>query len=291
MQAKGILDDKLNIVGRVDVETAEDLRKLTNELFDPANPFGNAKLRELKDALDDDVFRAAGKDVFKEGRKAKADFEKGLSRAKLTKFDSRKKNIVRDVLENKDTVNPEQFVDKVVFGKTWRASDLQQLKDYILDGTDEAGKTAFNDLRAETMQKIKETSFIGPADEFGNKVLSRDKLDKALKSVGRQKLHILFDKDELKFLSNMKKISDLREPVRGTALGQGPTGKAVNQLRAEIRKGSIVANLLDTVTFDRQGRGVLKASPKRLVKDIEPSQLRSSVAQIGAIATAQEGQQ
>ena len=75
MQAKGILDADMKIIGKVDVETAEDLRKLTNELFDAQNPVGNAKLREIKDALDDDVFRAAGKGTFKAERKARPDVE------------------------------------------------------------------------------------------------------------------------------------------------------------------------------------------------------------------------
>lgn len=284
MQAKGILDKNLNVVGKVDVQTAEDLRQLTNELFDPQNGFGNAILRQIKDSLDDDVFSAAGKDTFKKARKAKADFEKGLTRAKISKFDSRKKNIVRDILENKDSVNPEQFVDKVVFGKSWRGSDLKQLKDYLLDGTGDAGQKAFNDLRAETMQKIKEMSFIGSVDEVGNRALSRDKLAKALKSIGRDKINTLFTRQEQRFLRDMTKLSELREPVRGTALGLGPTGAAINKLRAELRKGSIIADLVDTVSFDRQGRAVLKANPDRLRQPPQPPGRIPVLPQVGAAA-------
>jgi hypothetical protein len=283
LQAKGILDQDMKVVGRVGVDTAEDVRKLTNELFDPQNGFGNSKLRELKEALDDDVFLSAGEDVFKQARKAKADFEKGLTRAKISKFDSRKANLVRDILENK--IDPDTFTKDVIFSKKWRAEDLQQLKQY--SGTDSGGKQAFDDLRANTMQEIKERAFFGPADADGFTALSRDKLEKAIKSIGQGKLNVLFTSQERKFLDDMTKVAKLREPVRGTALGQGPSAQAVNKLRAEIRKGSIIANLLDSITFDSKGKAVLKAAPARIEKDITPSPLRQPAA-LGAAAAAQE---
>lgn len=284
MQAKGILDAEMKLVGKVDVETAEDLRKLTNELFDAKNGFGNAKLRELKDALDDDVFKAAGRDVFKEARKAKFDFEKGLSRAKVSKFDSRKKNIVRDILENSDSVNPEQFTDKVVFGKGWRSTDLQQVKDYITDGTGEAGQKAFNDLRAETLHKIKERSFIGPADGAGQKALSRDKLEKAIQSVGDKKLAVLFSKEERKFLSDMVKVSGLREPVRGTALGRGPSAQAIKKIEEQLKKVPIFGSLVDFVDFDASGRAVLRSNPQRIAEKTINAPI--GISQVGGAVAA-----
>ena len=283
LQAKGVLDENMKVVGRVGIDTAEDVRKLTNELFDPQNGFGNSKLRELKEALDDDVFLSAGEDVFKQARKAKADFEKDLTRAKISKFDSRKANLVRDILENK--INPDEFTKDVIFSKKWRADDLQQLKQY--SATDEAGKQAFNDLRADTLQEIKSRAFFGPEDSEGFKALSRDKLEKAIKSIGPAKINVLFNAKERKFLDDMIKVSKLREPVRGTALGEGPSAQAVNKLRAEIRKGSILANLADSITFDSKGKAILKAAPARIEKDITPSPFRQPVA-LGAAAAAQE---
>lgn len=284
MQSKGILDKKMNVIGKVDVETAEDLRKLTNELYDPQNPFGNMLLRQVKDKLDDDVLKASGKDFFQQGRKAKAAFEKELSRAKISKFDSRKANLVRDVLENK--IDPDQLTDKVVFGKAWRDTDLKQLKDYI--STDEAGKAAFNDMRAEVMQKIKDKAFIGPADEAGFQALSRDKLQRAINSIGDKKLKVLFTPQENKFLKDMMQIAKLREPVRGTALGRGPSAQAIGRLESAIRENPILRTLLDSVSFDVQGRAVLRSKPTAITQPVQRLPITPAIAPAAVAATQQE---
>ena len=286
LKAKGVIDDNLRVVGRIDVETAEDTRKLMNELFDAQNGFGNAKLRELKDALDEDVFGAAGGDVFGQARKAKADFEKELTRAKISKFDSRKSNLVRDILENK--IDPDQLTDKVIFSKSWRPADLQQLKDYIT--TSDAGKKAFNDLRADVIQSIKDKSFIGAEDAQGFQTLSRDKLEKAINSIGKGKLEVLFSVGERRFLDDMLKVTKLREPVRGTALGRGPSAQAIGKLEEAVNKIPIVGALIEGARLDRQGRLIVKASPQ--LKDITPiSPTRQAAAQVGAIGAVSASQE
>lgn len=256
MQGKGILDKDMNVIGSVDVETAEDLRKMTNELYDNQNPFGNMVLRSIKDSLDDDVFKAAGEDVYKSARKAKADFEKELNRAKISKFDSRKKNLVRDVLENK--IGPDELTEKVVFGKAWRVEDLQQLKDYIGDSP------ALNDLKADVLEKIKNNSFIGPEDSSGFKALSRHKLESNIHKVGWKKLGVIFGSEEVKFLKDMLKVSKLREPVRGTALGKGPSAQAIAALEKKLSNVPLLGAVVNIVDYDAAGRAVLKAKPERL---------------------------
>ena len=280
LKAKGVLDDNMKVVGRIDVETAEDVRKLMNELYDVQNPFGNMKLKELKDALDDDVFKAAGEDVFKSARKAKHEFEKGLSRAKINKFDSRNKNIVRDILENK--IDPDQLTEKVVFGKAWRKEDLEEVKSYITDS--EAGEQAFNDLRADVLQEIKLKSFIGPEDGDGFKALSRDKLEKTLKTIGKGKLDVLFNPEEVKQLQALLQIAKLREPVRGTALGRGPSAQAVDKIVSTFDKGGIINDIIRIATFDKDGKAVLKANAA--IKDITPISPVRTAAAVGGAALA-----
>lgn len=289
LQSKGIIDGDMNIVGKVDVETAEDVRKLMNELYDAQNGFGNGVLRELKGSLDDDVFRAAGDDVFREARKAKTDFEQGLTRAKISKFDSRKSNLVRDVLENK--IAPDELSNKVVFGKAWRDTDLQQLKDYITDTPE--GVKAFDDLRADVLDTIKNKSFIGPEDANGNKALSRDKLEKALNSIGDKKLAVLFSSDERKFLRDMLQVSKLREPVRGTAQGRGPSAQAISRLEEKLKNIPILGSVIEFIDFDSTGKAVLKASPERKIIDVTPSAsgLIPAAAAAGGVAILPEGEQ
>lgn len=285
MQSKGMLNKQGKSFGSVSVETAEDLRKLTNELYDPANPFGNMLLRKVKDSLDDDVFRAAGGDFFKEGRKAKAAFEKELNRVKISKFDSRKDNLVRDVLENK--IDPDRLVDKVVFSKRWRDTDLKQLKDYI--STDAAGKEAFDDMRAEVMQKITDKSFIGAADEAGMQALSRDKLQRALASIGDKKIGILFTKPEQKFLKDMLEVTKIREPVRGTAIGRGPSAQAISRIERKLKDIPWLGQVFDIV--DIEGRSALRAKPKAIRTPARRTAIAPLTAPAAVAATQQEQQQ
>lgn len=282
MKSKGIIDKDLKVIGSVDVETAEDLRKMTNELYDPQNPFGNMVLRDIKDSLDEDVFKAAGEDVYKRARKAKFDFEKELSRAKISKFDSRKQNLVRDILENK--IDPDQMTEKVVFGKAWRPADLQQLKDYIGD----AGP--LNDLKADVLENIKNKSFIGPEDASGFKALSRSKLENTINKIGWKKINIIFDEPEIKFLKDMLKVSKLREPVRGTALGKGPSAQAIAALEKKIGDLPLIGALVNIVDYDAAGRAVLKAKPQRLEipKGIEERLLPAPVAAAGIATTSDQ---
>lgn len=288
LKVKGVLDDEFNIVGKIDVETSEDVRKLMNELYDAQNPFANGVLRQLKDTLDDDVFTAAGQDVFKEGRKAKATFEQDLARAKISKFDSRKANLVRDILEN--TVNPDNFAKDVVFSKKWRAADIQQLKDYV--STDQAGKDGFNDLRASVMDHIKNKSFIGPEDELGNRALSRRALETQIANIGKQKMNVLFTKEEQTFLRQMLKVSKLREPVSGTALGKGPSAQGIAALEKKLANLPVIGALVDFIGIDASGRIALKAAPTpkgRVVSTVEKA-ARGTLAPAAAAIIATEEQ-
>lgn len=285
MRARGIINKKGKLVGSVDVESSEGLRQFMNSLHDEKNPFGNMVLRKLKDSLDDDVFSVAGKDVFNKARAAKTSYEKGLSRAKLSKFDSRKANLVRDVLENK--VDPDLIVDKVVFSKAWRPSDLDQLKKYLL--TDDAGKAAFDDMRAEVMQKIQEKSFAGPVGELGStQAVTRNRLEKAIKAVGPKKLDILFSGKERKFLNDMLEVAKLREPVGGTFGGLGPSAQAIIRLERKLKDLPMMGKLFEVV--DIEGRMALRARPTQIkqAQKLLPPQLSPAIALPAAAATQQE---
>jgi hypothetical protein len=263
LKEKGVIQgtgEKLRATGRINVESAEDTRKLMNELFDPQNGFRNSILRGLKDKLDDDVARAAGEDVFKQARKAKADFEKGLSRAKVNKFDSRKQNLVRDILEQK--INPNSVVDDVVFSKKWRAADLDQLKSYISDSPD--GTKAFNDLRADTLQRITDKSFTGPIDSQGFQAFSVNALQKELSKLGKGKMDVLFTKPEQEFLTRMVKVGKLSQPVRGTGLGTGPSGAAVAKLEGLLGRVPLLKESIERIKIDREAGNILKAIPAKL---------------------------
>jgi len=265
LQAKGIIDKNFKVTGRVDVDTSQEVRKFINTHFDSTSDLGRGFMREFKDALDADTLKAAGEDVFKQAIKSKAKFEADLNRSKINKFDKRKTSLVRDVLENK--IDPDKLAQQITSGAKYRTEDLNQLKTYLTKtGTPDqrkAGVQAWDDLRAQTLDSIKEKSFIGPEDAAGNKTLSRAALETALKKVGESRLNTLFSKQEKKFLDDILRVSKLREPVRGTALGKGPSAQAIEKLNSKLDNLGIIKSLIQKIALDRQGKAVLKAAPKK----------------------------
>lgn len=262
LQSRGIIDEQFKIIGRVGVDTAEEIRKFINSQFNSTSDFGRGLSRKLKDSLDADVLKTAGEDVFRQARRAKAVFESDLSRARVSKFDTNKKSLVRDIVENK--IDPDQLFDKAVLGKGTRASDLNQVKEFLQSGTDEqvqAGMQAWNDLRAESLQFIKDTTFTGPADEAGFQALSRAGLEKAMNRIGKEKAAVLFTPAERSFLRDMVEVSKIREPVRGTALGRGPSAQAVQSLENTLRKLPVLGEFVID-NMDISGRQALKLQNK-----------------------------
>jgi hypothetical protein len=163
-----------------------------------------------------------------------------MSKQARNKFDKNDKSIISDILENK--IKPDDVFNKAVLSNTVKADDLLELKNYLLAGSEgqiQSGANAWSTLRKDTLSWIKDASFIGPVDGQGVQALSRDKLEKALDKIGRPKLEALFTKAELKFLDDILKVATLREPVRGTAGGKGPSAQAVRALEERVSRFAI----------------------------------------------------
>jgi len=287
LQQRGVLDKKFKATGRIDANTAEQIRIDINGLFDSTNPLGRQKIRSLKNALDDDVAEAVGEDVFQGARAAKAKFEKDLRRAKVNKFDRRKKDLVRDILENK--VNPDRFLDEAVLSRSVRGADLNDLKTFLnLDGPG-PGLDAWNDLRAEALNDIKNKAF---KEVAGEAALSRAGLQSALDKIGTQKLKVLFEPKELKFLSDMLKVSKIREPKRGTALGRGPSAQAIGRLEEVLKRIPLIGNVFEGIGVAADGRIALR--PPSLQAPLQPTQAARAIPlalpAIPAAIAAQEQQ-
>lgn len=287
LKNKGLLGKKgLEIKGRVTPQVAEEIRIEMNGLYDSLSPMGRKSLRDFKNALDNDVANAVGEDVFKDARAAKAKFERDLSRSKVNKFDRRNKEIVRDILENK--IDPDRFLDQAVLSKSVRADDIKQLETFLkLDGN-EAGLQAWNDLRAEALERIKTDAF---REVGGDAVITRAQLERAINRFGDAKLKALFTKEENRFLQDMLKVTKIREPKRGTAQGMGPTAQAVLKLEEVVKRIPLIGNTFEGLAVDQMGRVVIKSpSLKAPLKPIEgTAQLVAPLAGAAGVAlTAQE---
>ena len=275
---QGVLDPETGVFALVSVEDAEKFVQSINKRYKGTNDFGRLVSRELKDAIDLDVAKSGGEQLFKTARQEKAKLEAQLRTVGASKRSKRAKSLIKDIIEEK--VNPEDFLNASVLSKTFRANELKDLKKFLTIGDPDqvkAGKQAWNDLRAETLDYIKNKSFVGPEDAAGNRNLSRIQLERSIDRIGREKMSALFEPEEIKFLNDMIKVSRLLEPVRGTALGKGPTAQAIESLQRRIDKIPVL-NVFVDLQLDGSGK-ILKGKPvvrqsniplkQRLLKDAQ----------------------
>ena len=245
MQSMGVINKKFKSVGKVSVEQAEELRKYANRLFPSTNGEGRYIISEFKNSLDDDVLSASGQDLFKQSRRAKADFEKGLDPSRKNKFDSRKVSLVRDIRDN--LVAEDDFVDKVLRRSSkYKAEDLKELKNYMSNGTEgqvAQGMQAWNDIRAAAMEKIREKAFKGPITQTGTQSLSRAGLESSFKEIGPQKIRVLFSPEEIGFLRKLARVASLKEPPPGTFTGSGPSSPAIQKLERVITRIPLIGDM------------------------------------------------
>lgn len=231
----------LKATGKMSAESAENFRKYANELYDGANPRGRTILRDFKAAIDSDVGAVLGEDWFKRARDSKARFERGLDKEKLHDFDERNVSLVRDLLENKITGDQINSGALITSGSKYKAQDLKDLKRYYDSGSTpediQMGQKAWNDIRAQAMNRIRESAFGGSETELMTKTLTRAGLEKGIKQIGKDKFSVLFTPREQKFLLDLAELARYKEPPAGTYAGSGPTGDAVNQLRDEVSNG------------------------------------------------------
>lgn len=296
MSIMGIAEPKgFKVSGRVSVDQAEELRQFSNSLFEGANAQGRKVIRDFKSSLDDDVFKVAGEDVFKSARKAKVNFERGLTKEAKNKFDRNRTSLVRDMLEN--TLAPDDAGKIVRAGSKYKAADLIDLKRYLSDGTPEdiaKGNAAWNDIRGSAMDLIRESSFTGPARADGSKSLSRAGLEKSFKAIGNDKLRILFNKQERAFLRDLADIAALKEPPPGTFTGTGPTGLAVKRLTDRLIRNSGVpgGDIASDIVGGFSGRRATRSQEKRvlkLVNDADRIQKQNSKKAFEALRKSQLG--
>ncbi|MBT8342941.1 MAG: hypothetical protein KJP07_23275 [Desulfatitalea sp.] len=259
---KGIPDQE--IIRDISVSEAEDLVKSINKRYTTANPNSVRVGRILKDAIDEDVTKAGGSDLFKKARKMKAKFHGDLERTAKSKFSKRKISLQRDILEEK--ITPGEILQKGIISKTYKPADISDLKNYLHSGSLEqkkAGKNAWNELRAEAMEHIKNQAFSGPEDELGRRTITRARLESALNKFGPEKLKVLFTPKENQFLNDLHRVTKIMEPISGTYLGKGPTAQAVSDLGNKLRKAidsiPVAGAFIDLET--KAAEGILKGKP------------------------------
>lgn len=281
---RGVIDNNFQVRGKIDVDTAETIRQVLNSRYNSTNDFGKQVIRELKDQLDDDVLSTAGRDVFQQARQARAEFGRMLRPERVSKFDINQRSLVEDIMDN--TIKADDVFEKVALSNSWKPSDLNQLKRFLTTGAPEQierGIGAWVSLRTQTLDYIRSEAFKGPIDASGNQAISRASLERAINRIGKDKMKVIFTSDEVKFLDDMMRLAQLREPVRGTALGRGPSAQAIERLeRSVMSRLPVVGQMFDFAKALR----LLRAESAATQQVLNPA--GATVQQIGrALATPQ----
>ncbi|QFT55571.1 hypothetical protein [Microbulbifer sp. THAF38] len=270
LQRKGLLLDQtpsgINSAGMSEKharltpkQVEREVRQVINEYWDSTSGVGRRILSQLKDAVDKDVFTSTGDDFYKEARAAFEHSRKSLEAVKKHKFWKNEKSVVKQILEGR--VAPEDIFNRLVVGKSGKVDDIKLLKNYLNSGGGEASKAAWNDLRAQTLMHLRDRATKALAtNQRGDRTFNGGEFRKAIEGIGKPKLRQILSAEELEALEKIAKVGELRIPVPGTALGDGPTSVAVNSLKESlgiIERASL--KLLELGYRGRRAKGVLDA--------------------------------
>jgi hypothetical protein len=236
LQRRGLMNNKWRPQGRMTVEQAEEIRQVMNQFYgNTQNPQAREVIKTLKSALDDDVFRATGDDLFKEARAARAQFSRNIERSRVNKFDKSQKSLVQDILDNK--INPEQVFERVVVQRGYGVDDLRGLRNYLTNGTPEQvaqGQQALNDMRRQAIDFMFDRATSGAGRTEVGVAFNGTGFRKAMDQIGSRKLEVLFTPDEMRSLAAVRSITEARIPVTMTQQGRGPTEVAMEALQREL---------------------------------------------------------
>lgn len=252
LQNVGLLDskgnplqiDKLNTnmtstrgFGRQSVGDMEQIRQLLNAEYQNASPTGRQIIHDLKEAIDDDVVRVVGKDVFKEARAAKIGFHKLIQRDK-GKRDITKSSFFEDIVSGK--VDPDKIIDQLKTAKV-KHPDLVHLRNFLVKESGDSGKQLWSDMRAQIMDDAATaaTKNMGK-QEGGVQVFDgqafKNHIYSAVGGVDNAKRrNLFFNPAEQQMINDMADIKKLRTAPGSVHSGSGATGYAMEQVLAQMQ--------------------------------------------------------
>lgn len=221
--------------GRISVDQAENIRQVMNEMWDSATPRGRRMIARFKNALDDDVAKAVGEDVFADARKAKQNFERIFTRQQANKFDRSTGKLLEQIL---DGTLPENRIMSKVLSEATDNRDLLKIKSFLTEDAGAEGAQAWLNLKAQVLRDAMDKAVGTQAKREGgqaafNARLFKNQVDK-LKRTGR--FDLLFNSQERAFIDDLIELGNLRVPVSSVATGKGPSAVAIDEAQKSIRR-------------------------------------------------------
>ena len=216
--------------GRLTVRMAEQYRKKISEHAEGALPAEKNDIMALLRALEDDVVKAVGKDVY------------DPARAVATKrFDERDAYNLPASKSTADTVR------KV---KNLRHPELEEWANNMKGTTD--GLTIFNDTRARILEDIVEKSLNkSQVDALGYPLFDQRAFASGIGAIGKRRREILFNEQENQIIEDMIVVGQRRVPPRDATNPSGTAQAVWNmilQLGRVIPFSGFLGNLVRGVT-------------------------------------------
>ena len=237
---------------RLTVDEAESIRKLLNSAYGatrlgPEGGEQRAFITTLKNAIDNDVERAVGADIFANARKEKANFERTIGRDRRDRRDTGKRELLRDIIANK--IPEDKIVEKLLIADK---ESFKQVKQFLLSengGT--SGPKAFDNLKAYMLRDLLDKSLNKGTQVGGEPTFNPMQLgDAVAKLKARGFYDELFTPDEQNLITDVIRIGKLRKVDQAVASGKGPSSYAISSLLRHpiIGKFPIIGEYLSDVS-------------------------------------------
>ena len=233
--AEGELKRIMGSASTLTPENAETYRQALNAFsHNTQNPQARHIFKQIKSTLDDDVMEAAGKDFFKDARKAKVDIERRLQRATKGRRDKNTTSILHKIVEGK--IPDEKLFDRLVTRKGAQ-EDLDAYFNFLKDPKQTktqkaASKEALSAIRDQTVEYIVKKGF-----PKGDKdLVARSGLNSAIERIGRKRLRTILGDSDFKDIIKLNKALQDTTPPNRTAMGTGPSGLAIENAEGVIMR-------------------------------------------------------
>ena len=185
---------------RVSVNDAEGYRKAVNALTDIYDR-QQVRIRRIAINAIDEATKDSGGPIYQDARKARAKFAQEFENVGITK-----RLLAEKKGTSERTIAFEDVFKKIILESP--IEEINKLRVTLLKGGSE-GKQAWQDLKAQLINNIKQSSLSGSgSDSRGLPLLSPDKLSKKIAELDRRgKLEALYGKKQAQIIRDLGEIA------------------------------------------------------------------------------------
>ncbi len=226
----GLMDENGQFLPSADINSVERLRQFANKATDFMDNRHTYARGQIVDAIDA-ITEAGGGDLYAKYRKARTNFAKEFENSTLT----------RDLLGTRGTtdemrVATEKIVDRALSSST-SAAELMKTVETLRNSS--TGQQALANLRAATLEWIREKSLTSKTDMNDNPVPSPVKMAKVINDLDKSgKLDLIFSGKSQKLRDLADVYHTIKSPPEGAPINYSNT--AASLIRSGLTEGAMM---------------------------------------------------